>query len=234
MKVGIDNGHGLNVPGKRSPCGTLREWQFNYATAKYLKEELKRCKIDYVMLSDTEADTSLSDRVKKCKRENCDLLVSIHANAYKGTEFGTWGGTETYAYKKGGTGDKYAQNIQAEMVKTSKLRDRGVKYDSLYIVRESHCPAVLVEAAFMDNKQELNLLKSESFRKQTAKAIAKGICKTANIKYIEETTNDSNTSDDILYRVIAGSFKDKSNAERQLNKLKELGISGVFLEARRG
>ena len=39
--IAIDNGHGYNTPGKRIPDGSMREWEFNYAVAKYLKEELE-------------------------------------------------------------------------------------------------------------------------------------------------------------------------------------------------
>lgn len=232
IKVGIDNGHGANTAGKRSPDGSLREWYFNHATAKYLEAELKRCGISTVMLSDTETDTSLASRVKKCKDTGCNLLVSIHANAFKGTEWGTWGGIETYAYKKGATGDNYAKAVQKYLIEASKLRDRGVKYDSLYITRESHCPAILIEAGFMDNKQECELLKKDVYRRQTARAIAKGICEVAGIKYVPETSNGTSSNKKIMYRVVAGSYESRSNAEAQMNKLKGLGVTGVFLEAK--
>ena len=53
MKVLIDNGHGENTPGKRSPDGRLREWAYTRKIAdrvmievgtrgKMLKEWLKK------------------------------------------------------------------------------------------------------------------------------------------------------------------------------------------------
>ena len=93
-KVAVDNGHGLNTPGKRTPAmpdgRVIREWEFNYPTAKKLGEVLKRCGLDVVFVSDTEKDTELSVRVQRANNAKADVFVSIHYNAYKGV-WGTHG-----------------------------------------------------------------------------------------------------------------------------------------------
>ena len=46
MKVLIDNGHGSNTPGKRSPDGRLREYAYTREIASRLEMELRKNGID--------------------------------------------------------------------------------------------------------------------------------------------------------------------------------------------
>lgn len=40
MKILIDNGHGVETPGKRSPDGRFREYKYNRETARAVVEHL--------------------------------------------------------------------------------------------------------------------------------------------------------------------------------------------------
>lgn len=223
--IAIDNGHGKNTPGKRVPDDSMREWDFNYATAKYLSEELKYNNFKTLMVSDTSEDTPLKTRTNKANNANVDILVSIHANAY----LGTWGdahGIETFAYKSGTKGDKLAKLVQEELVKATSLTDRGVKYNNLHITRESKMTAILCECGFMDNKEEAALLKTDSYRRLCAKAICKGICRYFNISYKDkDEQTETNTNKNMFFRVVSGSYINKELAEKEIQKLKQSGIS---------
>lgn len=236
FKVAIDNGHGKNTAGKRTPKfsdGTqMREWEFNYTTAKYLKSELEKCGISTVMLSDTEIDTPLATRSKKANSVKVDLVISIHANALKDNVWGTHGGTELHVYKKGNIAEKYAKEMLKQITSNSckGFRNRGIWYSNLHMVRETNAPAVLCEALFMDNLEEAKKLKSDNFRRQYAKDIAKAICKIEGITYKETSSNTQSSTKKTYYRVICGSYTDKANAEAMQNKLKKAGFDS-FLEA---
>ena len=41
MKILIDNGHGENTPGKRSPDGRFREYKYNREIARAMLEHLQ-------------------------------------------------------------------------------------------------------------------------------------------------------------------------------------------------
>ena len=71
-KVAIDNGHGLNTAAREhhlSPGGrVIHEWEFNYPTAKKLKQVLERCGLETIMVSDTQEDTPLATgQGKQCQ-----------------------------------------------------------------------------------------------------------------------------------------------------------------------
>lgn len=86
MKVLIDNGHGVDTAGKRSPDGSLREYKYAREIAEKVVSELKKRGFDAERIVTEENDISLSER---CRRVNsiCDrigtknvILVSIHCN----------------------------------------------------------------------------------------------------------------------------------------------------------
>lgn len=87
MKILIDNGHGVDTPGKRSPDGKLREYAWNRLIASRVVAALTDLGHDAQLLVPEQEDISLSER---CRRVNaiCQalgtrnvILISIHANA---------------------------------------------------------------------------------------------------------------------------------------------------------
>ena len=230
--IGINNGHGKNTAGKRVPDDSMREWDFNYATAKYLKKELEYNNFKTIMISDTSEDTPLKTRTNKANNAKVDLYVSIHANAH----LGTWGdanGIETFAYKAGSIGDKIAKLVQEELIKATGLRDRGVKYNNLHETRETTMPSILCECGFMDNKKEAELLKSDSYRKKCAKAIAKGICRHYGVTYkdIDAVKNNvtNSSSDNTKWAVCVGAWENKSTADAKVEELKKKGYKDTYI-----
>lgn len=86
MKVLIDNGHGENTSGKRSPDGRLREWAYTREIADMVVAGLRKLGIDAERIVKEDTDIPLSER---CRRVNAiyketgrkAILVSIHCNA---------------------------------------------------------------------------------------------------------------------------------------------------------
>lgn len=198
--IAIDDGHGMATAGKRTPIfpdGTkspetgknfMHENEFNRAVKRYLKEELERCGFRTILVAPTDDDTPLSTRVAVANNANADLYVSIHANANT-SQWGTWGGAETYTW---GSGEslRIGRIIHRHLMQGTPLRDRGVKDGSwLYVIKNTRMPAVLVECAFMDNLEEAKLLLSDSFRRECAREIAMGICEAYGVQYVEAKGN---------------------------------------------
>jgi N-acetylmuramoyl-L-alanine amidase len=74
---------------------------------------------------------------------------------------------------------KMASRIQKALVKRVsgkyKLRNNGVKTGMFYVLHGARMPSVLVEAAFITNRQEEKRLRSPAFRERIAQGIADGV-----------------------------------------------------------
>jgi N-acetylmuramoyl-L-alanine amidase len=94
-------------------------------------------------------------------------------------------GTETYTqlqrytpvYKEQDKCIYLATLVQNELIKSLGLHNRGVKQKNLSVCRETNAPTVLIETAFIDNRNEEQLLNDQSFQSKAAEAIKLAIDK---------------------------------------------------------
>lgn len=86
MKILIDNGHGLNTPGKRSPDGTFPEASYNREIAKRIVADLTDRGYDAQLLVPEDQDIPLSERVKRvneiCLTNEPSRTTHRHARPY--------------------------------------------------------------------------------------------------------------------------------------------------------
>ena len=120
----------------------------------------------------SEADV-LKKIVKKCNAHKVDLDVSIHFNSGAGDEKGDGRttGTEVLVYSTSSASYPYAKRI-VKQIAALGFTDRGVKVrKNLYFLNHTIAPALLVECAFVDDKDD-----AERYHyKKMAAAIAEGI-----------------------------------------------------------
>ena len=123
MKILIDNGHGENTPGKRSPDGKFREYRYAREIAKSIEGELKFLGIDAERIVTESEDIPLEERVRRvneiCGRFGAEnvVLVSIHCNASKNGEWGKARGWSAYTSKGKTKSDELATMLYAEAEK---------------------------------------------------------------------------------------------------------------------
>lgn len=171
----IDAGHGPNTPGKRSPDGLLREFDFNSAVARLTKHYLLLEGIEVQFVHDSVKDVPLLERITFANKQKVDAYVSIHANAF-GNGWNEAQGIETYIYPSAGKNTAaLASLLHNSLLLACNRKDRGVKKANFAVLRETTMPAVLIECGFMTNQEEAKLLLTKSFRVQCARAIAFGI-----------------------------------------------------------
>ncbi len=198
--VALDDGHGMETAGKRTPIFTdgttspdtgknfMHENEFNRAVVAKLGTILQRCGIDTLLVAPTDEDTPLTTRVSLANSKNADIYVSVHANAYDGKFDGNDPeGVEVYCYPNSKNGIKLANAVYKHLLQGTKQVGRGVKQSTyFYVLRATKMPSILIECAFMDNPREAKLLLSDAFREECAIEIAKGICEYFGMPYIEE------------------------------------------------
>lgn len=225
FKIVIDSGHGNHTAGKRSPDGMREHW-FNSAVCKYMLEELKKYEgVDVLIVHDPsgEQDVPLKERVDKANDWGADVYVSLHANANNGI-MGSWGGIETYVYTtKPKEADALAHLVQNNLVKSTGLRDRGVKYADFYVIKYTKMTAILIEHGFMDSTTDLPKLKDEGFRKLCAAANVKALAEFYKLKRKPEPVKPASSPSTGLHRVIidgnqVGAYGQEENVIEQVKK----------------
>ena len=173
--VVIDPGHGGQDPGGIGWLG-VKEKDVNLAIARLVElEALNEPHLKIVLTRRNDIYISLRERVALAERLGAALYVSIHANIHRDP----WvRGTETLLPEswRGGHSQslRLAQKLQHSLVRWLGTRDRGVKYQRLYL-RWADLPAALVEVGFLSNPEEARLLQTLSYQDRVAKAILAAI-----------------------------------------------------------
>lgn len=179
----------------------FREHVANTGVCFYLTEELERCgfevfKSGWKTIDGTKdlTDDGITVRQSKIRDADCDISVSIHFNAFgDATSFNNAQGVETifhsYVYKAF-DGKTLSRAIQSELeLCHPEQKSRGIKdstslgmCNSLGMRVDASC---LVELAFMTNEKEAEYYFANPYAwYKYAVAIAKGICKYTNKKYV--------------------------------------------------
>lgn len=186
----IDNGHGFNTKGKRSPDGRLQEWAWTREIATMLVSALTANGFKAYLLVPEKTDISLSERVRRANqycalhgRKNV-LLISIHNNA-AGAD-GQWhtasGWCGYVAPNASQESMRLAQTLYAEASARGLQGNRNVphcKYwvGDFYILKRTQCLAVLTENLFQDNRTDVEWLLSSLGKQAIVQLHLEGIKK---------------------------------------------------------
>lgn len=212
--------HGGSDPG--AVANNTKEKDLNLSIALACRDLLVKHGVSVKMSRTKDEDDTLSSEIAECNAFSPDLAVDIHNNAGGGD------GAEAFYHYGGGKSKTLAENILADIVKIgqnsrgAKIRKNSNGKDYYGFIRETSCPAVIVECAFVDNASDLKILATESRRQTMGEAIAKGILKTLGV----EIQSDKAT----LYRVQVGAYLLKSNAEAMQKKIKAVGFDAFIVK----
>ncbi len=192
MKILLDNGHGENTAGKRSPLwpdgSQLFEWAYTREITSRIFSELTKLGIDSELIVRESIDVPIRERARRvnsiCKKvgiRNC-FLISIHCNAFNGKARG-W---EVHTYLGKSKSDEYATifwNTAHDILQDitpmrADFSDDDPDWDTnLGILRETLCPAILTENLFMDNQEDCRFLLSPEGKKAITEIHVQSILK---------------------------------------------------------
>lgn len=187
----IDNGHGLETPGKRSPDGKLLEYQYNRIIAVAVLEHLAMRGVRAELVVPEDNDISLEERCRRINEASLlfgtrnTRLVSIHVNAAgKGKEWMNARGWCAYTFPGRTLADPFADCLYAaaeQMLPGHKIRKNFSDGDPdlespFYILKHSVCPAVLTENLFMDNQEDCKFLLSAAGKRAIVGLHVRAIC----------------------------------------------------------
>ena len=182
----LDNGHGRETPGKRSPDGRLQEWEYTRRLAAAVEARLLAQGIDARRIVDEDADVPLRERCRRvndvCRSHPWVLLISLHCNAAgNGSQWCEARGWGAYVSLNASENSK---RLARSLCEAAELFGQKVRRyapgkpwwpQDLAMCRDTQCPAVLTENLFQDNRADVDYLLSVGGKQALADLHVQGI-----------------------------------------------------------
>jgi len=165
-RIYIDQGHNPVNPNAGAEGNGLREQDLVYRIGQESARILRNAGYE-VRLSrptaetqlGTSASSSLQARVNDANAWGADLFISLHTNA---SVIESASGSEGFAYSTASQGYPMGENILYWLNQTTGLPNRGMKVrPSLWVLRKTKMPAVLMELGFITNAGDASLMANE-------------------------------------------------------------------------
>lgn len=165
IRIFIDQGHNPQGVNAGAEGNGLREQDVTYNVGVYLAEllgadprfEARLSRNSPTQSLGTSNASSLRARVDMANSWPANYFISIHCNANPNPAIN---GSEVYVYREGTQSYWLAQHILRSVVEQAGTRDNGVRVNpSLYVLRNTAMPAVLVELGYLTNRADADKLR---------------------------------------------------------------------------
>lgn len=193
MKICIDIGHNITrfdtgAVGYESEDIAVKA--IGLSLQKILIDRGHQIKMTQPIGVDSLSD-SLTQRVDQSNDFGSDLFISLHCNAATTTQSPR--GTEVWAYSDKVRAAGIEKRIAALGFKSRGVKTPGVDGDNLQVLRNTNCPALLVEHFFVDSKADVDLwnkLGADKFALAIADAISPIASKPAAAPSVPASTTN--------------------------------------------
>jgi len=191
-RILLDPGHGGRDPGATGSFYKYHEKNITLQITKKLQLALQ--KQGYIVASTRTTDKALTlkQRTDMAKRWKADIYISIHNNvvgthSVKGIETfivtpknctTTYGKKITKNYpthKYNKENSCFAYDIHKALIRHTGTTDRGIKYERFFVIRNTTCPAILIETGFLSNKNEEKKLGTAQYQQKIVNGIVEGV-----------------------------------------------------------
>ena len=192
--IALCPGHGGKDAGFQ--VGAEQEKKYTLLLAREVQKNLHEAGFKVVLVRNSDEFVSFEDRTQIAKRRHADLYVSLHYNS-AGPQNPDVHGSEVYCFTLAGThstnggstdsglaepGSRnndqnvlLAYQMQKSLLRNLGMADRGVRRARFVMLRLAQMPAVLIEAGFMSNPDEMRRIKDPLHRRRTAQAILEAL-----------------------------------------------------------
>lgn len=169
IRIFIDQGHNPSTINAGAEGFGLREQDITYNVGVYLANLLNADPNFEAMLSrntpeevlGTTNTSSLAERVRMANEWPADYFISIHVNANENPAIN---GTEVYVYQEDTQAYYMAEYILDSIVDIVGTRDNLVRIrPSLYVLRRTTMPSLLVELAYITNPSDAEKLRDDQW-----------------------------------------------------------------------
>ena len=173
IRICIDPGHGSGDTGATGPTG-VNEKDATLKQALIMGALLKSKGYDVMYTRKNDFGPGLYDRAPLAFKENADIFISIHYNSTAdGVNPYTARSTEVFYYNR--LGKKLGEYIHPKIIKTTGLKDAGLKYGDLAVCRNNAVPSILMELDYIIIPKAEELIQTKYFQEEVADAVLDGI-----------------------------------------------------------
>lgn len=170
--VGLDAGHGGHDAGavNANPANTINESDMDISVVNLLKDKLEADGAKVVLTRTGNNFVGLHERVDAANAAGAQILISVHHNSANQDV----NGTESYFTQPNDL--PLANAMQARMLESFKLKDRGVKYvPDFVLTNRPNMPSAITEGSFVTNDSEAGSWLRSDRVQQEVTALNKGI-----------------------------------------------------------
>lgn len=169
IKVFIDQGHNPGTVNAGASANGLDEESVNFVIGSMLADLLdsdprfavRTSRMYPEQVLGTDATSSLRQRVEMANFWKADYFISIHSNYNENPAIN---GSEVYVYRRTTTAWYLAQDILTGIVENAGTKDNQVRVNpSLYVLRATAMPAVLVELGYLTNPEDAEKLRRDPY-----------------------------------------------------------------------
>ena len=189
--VMIDPGHGRQDTGAMG--ARYKEKNLVLQLGKSLKKALVANGFKVFMTRSSDTFLSLKERNSLVAKLKPDIFISLHCNA-AGSKKAS--GIETFCVTPSGEASssesssknskllgnnhdkenaRLAFEIQKSLIRSTKAKDRGLKFARFFVLKNINCPGVLVETGFLSNDAEEARLGYKSYQIKIINGLLHGI-----------------------------------------------------------
>ena len=193
LRVMIDAGHGGEDDGACCKSPSVKEKDLTLQLALLLGERLSAAGLQVCYTRTNDTALALDDRSRLARKRAADLFVSVHANYASNADAsgvetyvlppsgypGTAEGSRARGWQIGNRNDYHNTllgfSIHRNLARHDHATDRGLKRQSFFVLRETSCPAVLIEFGFLSNPADIRKMQDPQWLEACADAVRDGI-----------------------------------------------------------
>jgi N-acetylmuramoyl-L-alanine amidase len=192
--IALGAGHGGKDSGFRA--GAHEEKTYTLLLAREIQKLLSESGLKAVLIRNADRFVALEERAMIAQRARADLYLELHYNS-AGAGSHSARGVEVYCLSLEGAsstnhgsdwppqaaaGNRHdhqnlflAYQIQKRLVQDLGAVDRGIRRARFAVLRDAEMPAVLIEAGFMSEPDELRRIIDPVHRRKTAQAVVNAL-----------------------------------------------------------
>jgi len=168
----IDAGHGGKDFGAH--IGDQQEKKIVENIANKINLLNGKNEIEIILLRKDDSFIELSERVSKINKINPSLVISLHVSSSQNLDEN---GVNAYVSKQNVFYEKSKENAKnlVDKISNEKLAKGKVKEADLFVLKNSKCPALLIEIGYLSNENDRVYLISENGQNEIANKIVEFI-----------------------------------------------------------